>query len=122
MPINSIQTIKFKVWDKTDQKMFSWEDIKNMRMEIGEGYEVGLPISEIENNKTFDWLQYTGLHDKNGKEIYEGDILDHAYGKHSVVWNTYRWELSDGHAILWSNRCEVIGNIYENPELLTEAT
>jgi uncharacterized phage protein (TIGR01671 family) len=69
--------------------------------------------------------EYTGLKDKNGKEIYDGDIVP-IDGYNGVV---YRHECGDWRAdkfILWEwidkskhvNEWEVIGNIYENPELL----
>ena len=74
--------------------------------------------------------QYTGLTDKNGKRIFEGDILEgrdfdveNGYGV--VEWNDGAWEvISEGnccgtfHQNYWGNEFEIIGNIHDNPELV----
>lgn len=69
--------------------------------------------------------QYTGLHDKNGKEIYEGDILKGTfYGfpmpEYDYVFQIYWDEKEKGFMASYfePSECEVIGNIYDNPELL----
>lgn len=71
--------------------------------------------------------QYTGLKDKNGKEIYEGDIVQESidYEIGQVVFRqghyTVDWHDEDmWHDLLYNYTLEIIGNIYENPELLSK--
>lgn len=83
--------------------------------------------------KNVELMQSTGLKDKNGKEIFEGDILDYKGRKALVRWHgsyasfIYRF-VDEPHKrnaewkplYLAYMKCEIIGNIYDNPELLED--
>ena len=65
--------------------------------------------------------QYTGLKDKNDKEIYEGDILKWDEKEWGGPFNELvEWDFDQLSSRVndWRNYCEIIGNIYKNPELL----
>ena len=120
-----MRPIKFRVWDKQSEQMFNVYSIEFRK----NGLYVNLDTPSKANGLRESWLfgdrfelmQFTGLHDKNGKEIYEGDILNFDYPM-EVIWAMGSWAVKaeKGDSLLYgyTNEGEVIGNIYENPELL----
>ena len=126
-----MRKIKFRAWDK-EEKTF----IPAHRGLITEYRDIdGFEYPTIQKNDEYEnvvLMQYTGLKDKNGKEIYEGDIvkaedgiwaiefgLPHDGTMISLVSNS-RGEMSLEFAenVYALGETEKIGNIYENPELL----
>ena len=127
--------IKFRAWHKDLKKMFK---IGQITLEEGtwnfEPNDRGFIGMSIPYQPSFVLMQYTGLHDKNGKEIYEGDnvycqtkygkakaIIKFIDGKFVAYWNSALTHPENGHHIACyeiNKRFEVIGNIYDNPELL----
>ena len=103
--------IKFRAWD--GEQMVSPDYID--RRGVAHWKEHSIPSS---SDKV---MQYTGLKDKNGKEIYEGDIVkdvdkDYIGGEHIFVVEHQKGSYNV--SLFLTPTCEVIGNIYENPELL----
>lgn len=104
-----MREIKFRAWDKSANRMF---------------YDY--PLRSIKPSNKIPLMQYTGLKDKNGKEIYEGDICDTPSGKRIVTYDAPSFWLAENltdkvavDAFSTPSVLEhVIGNIYENPELL----
>lgn len=133
---------KFRAWNKNLKTMHGTDDIVFINFEEEEicvqtiYFEQGLPDERDLDFYIFDeieFMQSTGLIDKNGEEIFEGDVLLTYDGELAkVYWDDVLagWfvdfiyetaELSEV-ADLQSSRsiCKIIGNIYENPELLEE--
>ena len=120
-----MREFKFRAWDSTNK----WMDLGPFWVgEDGSAWEepqerFDTPHTEITRSLDIVILQYTGLKDKNGKEIYEGDILEYYNAmapkgsdpkvKRIVMWLGYRYVGIDSYDI-----AEVIGNVYENPELM----
>lgn len=121
-----MREIKFRAWDK--ELKFMVDDTMYI-MGIGTGNVFFDNQGDlIEQSNKLVLMQYTGLKDKNGKDIYEGDVSKNYYKGQwvnlVVVWNplgmwSVKWK--DGYLNNYhinNQNMEVIGNIYENPELL----
>ena len=125
--------MKFRAWDKQEKKMI---EVNKLTLDPSTSFSYcancGLHIGQSGHH--YELMQYTGLKDKNGKEIYfdcsilrYGDIIfiielyNKEFGficpsikwlKGSRDWNYNEWAYDHNYD------CEIIGNIYENPELL----
>ena len=131
--------VKFRMWNKTLKQMC---EVKTLSGQYAWGYPIGQGESreQVVNtahdlNDNAVLMQFTGLHDKNGKEVYEGDVV-HWLGfdskRYQVCYD--RWGIPalagikdceggdfkefemDYNAA--PGRCEVLGNVWENPELM----
>lgn len=120
--------IKFRAWDKEEKEYYyDVEDTYDYRCS-GRGCYADSFGEVLAHPERYEVEQYTGLKDKNGKEIYEGDILhihDHILGDFVVVWHNLSWTIKrtvgyESLRVHKSEDCTVIGNIHENQELLKE--
>lgn len=123
-----MREIKFRAWDRKFKKWTSYSIDDGLLMfydDHAECWEIG------REGERFILCQYTGLKDKNGRGICEGDIVNYrSWGNEynlEVVWieekARFGLKTKAGHINmkLWKyDWYEIIGNIYENPELLEE--
>ena len=117
--------IKFRAWNNLYGEMVysSGAALYDKREFYPFCFEVG-----FSSYPESDWqiMQYTGLKDKNGKEIYEGDIGRWPSGNNSIIeWDSDRGCFTANHTDgrggrfgIVTSYVEIIGNIFENPELL----
>jgi uncharacterized phage protein (TIGR01671 family) len=122
--------IRFRAWDKANKVIYYPEDISHItfgHIDWDMVYtKTGMPGSWGKKYPDeVDLMQFTGLHDKNGKEIYEGDIVQRGViiferGKFQGCYFDSNGNLEETWEddLYQERNIEVLGNIYENPELL----
>ena len=128
-----MKIIKFRAWNKEDKIMVDLQKITPLALNDMMNTQLNLQGRSglfIPFFKELELMQYTGLHDKNNKEIYEGDIVKCTVTENSADY--LQIEAGDKHSVLriilipdlyqegLSDDGEIIGNIYENPELIKE--
>jgi len=122
-----MRTIKFRIWNVYEKEMlddvhFFTDDFTDMLNEFFNYYQ-----NVVDDDEKLIFMQYTGLRDKNHREIYEGDIVRFENGKlGKIVWSKKDAGFAvkvDGELVFFdsdidADNIEVVGNIFENPELL----
>jgi uncharacterized phage protein (TIGR01671 family) len=114
--------IKFRAWDRKNKAMFFSGEI----VIYLDGTIFEWQMQDLEPTKNIEIMQFTGLKDKTGKDIYEGDVVKNKRGNvYSVIWKNCGFFFDEksetmliNHTIIYDWEVEVIGNIYENLELL----
>ena len=130
-----MREIKFRAWHKSEKQ---WENPDHLFMSMSNQL---IGFANLKTgpayHSTYEIMQFTGLHDKNGKEIYEGDIINLGENGHAkpsqIAFNDGSFCIiadwisdKENPFIELSTYCnpafikcvEIIGNIYENPELI----
>lgn len=121
-PVAKNRKIKFRAWDKINEK---WLDTEDGLTFTDDTSSMPWEMRDVVDNPDFIVQQFTGLKDKNGKEIYEGDVLKESDHKFAIKYGYGEWNCGCcgyvyGFDFSYAEKdnSEIVGNIIENPELL----
>jgi uncharacterized phage protein (TIGR01671 family) len=120
---------KFRAWDKKKKMLYSFvlnideHGIYWLRRWTKKWYWIRNTFEFIGGMDDFIIMQSSGLRDKSGREVFEGDIIQFGLIREEVLFTDGSFRTSsDGNDLCcYNKKCEVIGNVYENPELLKGA-
>ncbi len=115
-----MREIKFRVWDEVTKSYdFLWKD--KVCLQPDNTLRLSVSNPKITTGKDYRLEQYTGLKDREGKEIFEGDIVKHQQGIDKIQWWESGWYVGEWQpGNLHDFIVTVIGNIHENSELLED--
>ena len=118
-----MRKFKFKAWSKDEKRML-------INVSLLDGFPCIRENGKLVCYGNCEIMQCTGLKDKSGREIYEGDIIvDNSGEKYVCEWGEpeagfYLYQLSSARTFYFcnfeENELKIVGNIHENPELLKE--
>jgi uncharacterized phage protein (TIGR01671 family) len=125
---------KYRVWDKDEHKWLELSGDIFLAFSDGEMQVIEGSQEYAEEHENVEIVEWTGLKDRNNKEIYEGDIVQAIHRIHDCgddkenLYNYFQVTFLNGNFMFGNNNAheffnkytfrEVIGNIFENPELL----
>ena len=140
-----MKNIKFRAWDDVNNRMVYdfYNFSKENQFKTKEGcYSCGISADKnaitaslslqkhddfaFRHVKYIELMQYTGLKDKHGVEIYEGDIINHYWSNEvgesfcykTVIKNPFDYKVNEAMHLIYADELEILGNIYQNNELL----
>ena len=132
-----VRELRFRAWDKKYKCMeyFYREKIGIEycceEFQVSSGYDgMDRPTYEEDTSQQYEIMQYTGLKDRNGVDVYEGDVVEHKNVSYEIIFNNGRYLMEKRNRTRWDEDLEpwnfndflIIGNVHQLGESQKEAT